>query len=62
MLAGPVLGGLLRLLVGLTQPRLVLEIGDTQGEQVRKLAEANGFEAEVAPDLTGRDRVLIARS
>ena len=41
---------------------LVVEIGDTQGAAVVSLAVAAGFrEAEVRPDLTGRDRALVAR-
>jgi predicted O-methyltransferase YrrM len=40
MLAGPVLGGLLRFLVGLTQPRLVLEIGTFSGYATLSMAAA----------------------
>ncbi len=41
---------------------LVLEIGATQGEAVRALANAAGFaEVEVRRDLAGRDRVIVAR-
>ncbi|MDQ2650177.1 MAG: peptide chain release factor N(5)-glutamine methyltransferase [Actinomycetota bacterium] len=42
---------------------LVVEIGDDHGEAVADLARAAGFaEVEVRPDLTGRDRALVARS
>lgn len=42
---------------------LVVEIGATQGDAVRALASAAGFtEITIAPDLTGRDRALIARA
>ncbi len=41
---------------------LVVEIGATQGEAVRALAIAAGWvEVEVRPDLSGRDRALVAR-
>jgi release factor glutamine methyltransferase len=41
---------------------LVLEIGETQGDAVRSLASAAGFTSvDVASDLTGRPRVLVAR-
>ena len=41
---------------------LVCEIGETQGEAVRALATDAGLvEVDVLPDLTGRDRVLVAR-
>lgn len=41
---------------------LVVEIGETQGDAVRSLAEAAGFDdVEVHPDLAGRDRALVAR-
>ena len=41
---------------------VVLEIGETQGDAVRALAEAAGFvDVEVRPDLAGRDRALVAR-
>jgi release factor glutamine methyltransferase len=41
---------------------LVLEIGETQGAAVRALARAAGLtEVRVEPDLTGRDRALVAR-
>lgn len=41
---------------------LVCEIGDTQGDAVRRLATAAAFvDVDVLPDLTGRDRVLVAR-
>jgi release factor glutamine methyltransferase len=40
---------------------LVVEIGETQGEAVLELARGAGFtRPEVRPDLTGRDRVLVA--
>ena len=39
---------------------LALEIGETQGEAVRDLLAAAGFESIVVhPDLTGRDRVVM---
>lgn len=42
---------------------LVVEIGETQGDAVRALAEAAGLvDVRIAPDLTGRDRALLARS
>lgn len=41
---------------------LVLEIGETQGRAVQALARAAGFDhATIEPDLTGRDRALVAR-
>mgnify|MGYP001417498100 CR=1 FL=1 len=41
---------------------LVVEVGDTQGTAAAALAAAAGFaEVDVVPDLTGRDRVLVAR-
>lgn len=41
---------------------LVLEIGQTQGVAAERLATAAGFvQATVHPDLTGRDRALVAR-
>jgi release factor glutamine methyltransferase len=41
---------------------LVVEIGETQGEQVLALAEQSGFtSARIEPDLAGRDRALVAR-
>lgn len=41
---------------------LVCEIGDTQGQAVRRLATASGLvDVDVLPDLAGRDRVLTAR-
>jgi release factor glutamine methyltransferase len=41
---------------------LVLEVGATQGAAVRALARAAGFATvDVRPDLTGRDRVVVAR-
>ena len=41
---------------------LVVEIGETQGDAVLAFAAQAGFaEAEVAPDLAGRDRALVAR-
>jgi release factor glutamine methyltransferase len=40
---------------------LVVEIGETQGDAVLTLATDAGFAtARIAPDLTGRDRVLVA--
>jgi release factor glutamine methyltransferase len=41
---------------------LVLEIGATQGDAVRALAEAAGFvDVRVEPDLAGLDRAVVAR-
>jgi release factor glutamine methyltransferase len=41
---------------------LVCEIGETQGDAVRGLASTAGLvDVDVLPDLTGRDRVLVAR-
>jgi release factor glutamine methyltransferase len=41
---------------------LVLEIGDTQGSAVRRLAEAAGLlDGTIWPDLAGRARALVAR-
>jgi release factor glutamine methyltransferase len=41
---------------------LVCEIGETQGAAASALAEAAGLaEVDVLPDLTGRDRMLVAR-
>jgi release factor glutamine methyltransferase len=41
---------------------LVVEIGERQGEAVRRLAEAEGYvDVDVLPDLSDRDRVLRAR-
>lgn len=41
---------------------LVVEIGDEQGDAARALAERAGFgEVRVEPDLTGRDRAIVAR-
>ena len=40
---------------------LVCEIGETQGDAVRRLAEDAGMtDVDVLPDLTKRDRVLVA--
>jgi release factor glutamine methyltransferase len=40
---------------------LVCEIGETQGDPVRAMAVDAGFtDVDVLPDLTGRDRVLVA--
>jgi release factor glutamine methyltransferase len=40
---------------------LVVEIGDAQGSEALRIAGAAGFAgARVRPDLTGRDRVLVA--
>jgi len=42
---------------------VVIEIGETQGDEVLDLAGAAGFtEAEIHDDLAGRPRVLVARS
>ena len=41
---------------------VVVEIEETRGEEIRDVASAAGFlVVDVAPDLNGRDRVLIAR-
>lgn len=41
---------------------LVVEIGETQGAAAATLARTAGFtEVEVHPDLTARDRILVAR-
>lgn len=41
---------------------LVVEVGETQGDAVRALAAAAGLvDTEVRPDLSGRDRTLVAR-
>jgi release factor glutamine methyltransferase len=41
--------------------RLVVEIGETQGERATALARAAGFaRATIHPDLAGRDRALVA--
>jgi len=41
---------------------LVMEIGETQGDEARVLLEGAGFdEIEVLPDLAGRDRVVRGR-
>jgi release factor glutamine methyltransferase len=41
---------------------LVVEIGESQGDAVGALARAAGFtEPRIEPDLTGRDRALVAR-
>lgn len=41
---------------------IVCEIGETQGQAVLALAGAAGLvDAEIRPDLTGRDRVVLAR-
>lgn len=46
----------------LTRPGiLVAEIGDRQGDRVMRLFRADGWEAVVEQDWTGRDRFLIAR-
>ena len=39
----------------------VLEIGASQAEQVSKIAQENGFSAELRHDLAGRPRALILR-
>jgi release factor glutamine methyltransferase len=45
-----------------THGSLVVEIGATQGDEVRALASAAGFtHVEVRPDLAGHDRALVAR-
>ncbi|HYP23513.1 MAG TPA: peptide chain release factor N(5)-glutamine methyltransferase [Actinomycetota bacterium] len=41
---------------------LLLEIGETQGDQVRALLAARGYEdVAIEPDLNGRDRIAEAR-
>ncbi|HYO60967.1 MAG TPA: peptide chain release factor N(5)-glutamine methyltransferase [Actinomycetota bacterium] len=41
---------------------LVLEIGETQGDAVRKILDSKGFaDVSVHPDLTGRDRIAEGR-
>ena len=41
---------------------LVLEIGETQGDAVRAIFDAVGFQdVSIAPDLTGRDRIAEGR-
>ena len=41
---------------------VVVEIGETQAAPVRDLAAEAGFDhVDVRPDLTGRDRVVVAR-
>ena len=41
---------------------LVVEIGETQGAAVRRIAEQAGFDDVVThPDLAGRDRAVVAR-
>lgn len=40
---------------------LVAEIGDRQGAKIRWAFKAPPWEASILPDLTGRDRFLIAR-
>ncbi len=41
---------------------LVVEIGETQGEEVVHVAATAGFvDAEIRPDLAGRPRILVAR-
>ncbi len=41
---------------------LMLEIGDTQGESVRKLLETNGFtEVNILKDYAGNDRVAVGK-
>lgn len=39
---------------------LVGEIGDTQGEEVKRLFEKNGFTVEILKDLNGLDRIVKA--
>lgn len=42
---------------------VVVEIGATQGPEVRRIAHQVGLiDVEVRPDLAGRDRVLVARA
>lgn len=42
--------------------RIYLEIGETQGEQVRRILETEGFEdIEVSKDLNQKDRIVRAR-
>lgn len=43
--------------------RILIEIGETQGQAVRVLLESCGFsDAAILPDLSGRDRIASARS
>jgi len=41
---------------------VVVEIASQRAAESMAVAEAHGFQAEVRPDLAGRDRVLIART
>jgi release factor glutamine methyltransferase len=42
---------------------LVLEIGSDQGDAVRELLDAGGFEhVEIRPDLAGHDRIAVGRT
>jgi release factor glutamine methyltransferase len=42
---------------------LVIEIGETQGDAVRAILDARGYEGvTVRPDVAGRDRVVVARA
>jgi release factor glutamine methyltransferase len=41
---------------------LAVEIGEGQGSEVRTMFEAWSAEVRVLPDLTGRDRVVVART
>jgi len=41
--------------------RLVMEIGETQGAEVRALLEGGFADVRILPDLAGRDRVALAR-
>ena len=56
-----------RQLFSLWKPRLknggifAVEVGDRQGEQVKKLMEQAGFTAEIIPDLQGIGRVVYGK-
>ena len=41
---------------------VAVEIGEAQGDEVRAMFEAWPAEVRVLPDLTGRDRVVVART
>ena len=40
---------------------LVSEIGEHQGEEIKRLFDENGWKSDISCDLAGRDRFLIAR-
>jgi caffeoyl-CoA O-methyltransferase len=62
MLAGPVLGGLLRFLVGLTQPRLVLEIGTFSGYATLSMAAALPAGGRIVTCEVSAEHAAFARS